>query len=195
MPSPVGHTLGGLALTVLLLLPLRQAARSFAGWLWDHKVLLAGGFILANAHDLDYLAGIGGNLNHAHHWYTHTIGWTFLLSIAGFIILRRKTELPPARCFAACLLIATSHILLDLLSRDFSEPRGIMLAWPFSSEFLYSHEHTLFLNLQKSTVADLFTVHNLRALILEAVLMLPFLIMALYMRGRRRPEKESPTSG
>jgi membrane-bound metal-dependent hydrolase YbcI (DUF457 family) len=144
---------------------------------------------LANAPDLDYLAGIGRNLNDAHHYYTHTIGWSFLLALALMLACRQLLQLEKTGALGFYFALIFSHVFLDLFSLDFSEPRGVMILWPFYGNFIYHDSWTFFLNLEKQHVHNLFSLHNAKAIFLECLVLGQIVMMtaALRMYGKTKP--------
>ncbi len=184
MPSPVAHSLIGLALTSVAV--LRPAAWSDLGReAWRRRWLLLGGVALANAPDIDYLPGLlSGDLNAYHHLITHTAGWCLLVS-AGVALAARafRRGAPMKAVLGWSLLLTGSHLLADWLTADTRPPIGIMALWPVDDRF-HLAPRTIFLALQKRDFADMLQWHNVGAVVVELVWCLPLLGLALW--GSRR---------
>lgn len=181
MPSPVGHSLLGLAMGVAWLLP-RARTRELARHAWRLRWPLLGCVALANAPDLDYVPGIAtGDFNAYHHACTHSIGWCALVAAGIWCLLRARraeTDLSALGWLAAILL---SHLAADLVTADRRPPFGLMALWPFDDRF-YISPVTMFAHLRKRTYAEFLQWHNVRAVLLEAAWCLP--VLALAWRGR-----------
>ena len=192
MPSPVGHSIIASAFWLAIALPRQWRWNQLPTVLKENLLLLLLFVFACNAPDLDYLVGIGGNMNHTHHWYTHTIGWVTLLAIALVMIWRMRDRSQGLRFAFLLFLMGVTHLITDLLGKDYSAPHGIMALWPFSDEFLYDHSLTIFLNLEKNTASELISMHNLTALALEALILAPFPLAIMWWK--RRARKITPQS-
>src|SRR5262245_48089531 len=122
MPTPVGHALGGLTAALLA-----NSAAKRPGL--PPRVFLAAA-LLAIAPDLDIVAG-------SHRTYTHSVGAIVVVGALTWLLSHRKVPAPLAT--SAVLTAAyTSHLLLDWLGKDTSRPAGLMVLWPFSSDYFMS---------------------------------------------------------
>jgi hypothetical protein len=81
------------------------------------------------------------------------------------------------------LAAALSHIVMDYFDEDTRAPFGILALWPLCDRFLMS-AHPLFLSLQKASFADIFSWHNVRAVVHEALLTLPPLLAVMFYKLR-----------
>jgi len=116
MPSPLGHSLGALAVGWLV------AGRSAAapGWWRQVAILVAVGI----APDLDLLWG-------RHSMETHSLGAAVLIAT---LAAWQRWPVASSRgvIWFAVALVWLSHPMLDALARDTSAPIGVMAFWPFS---------------------------------------------------------------
>lgn len=184
MPSPVGHSLIGLAVGLAWLVP-RQPARDLLPTLWRQRLPLAGAVALANAPDVDYLPGLfTGDWNACHHFYTHTPGWCALVA-AGVWCLGRAFAGWSGRHLAWLLALTLSHLAADFVTADGRPPIGIMALWPLEDGFHISPV-TLFWKLHKRDLADALQWHNAAAVLVEVAWTLPLVALALLARLPRR---------
>lgn len=183
MPSPVGHTLIGLALGSAWLLP-RVEFRKLTHAAWEQRWPLLGCVALANLPDLDYVPGVlTGEINLCHHYYTHTPGWCLLVA-AGLWLLMRARGVANARAFFWLAALLLSHLAADIFCEDGRAPQGIMALWPFNETF-YISPVSLFTHLRKDEWTDILQWHNVYAVLREAVVCAPFLALAVWTKTRR----------
>ena len=184
MPSPVGHSLIGLAIgSAVLLRPCPP--RRLALELWRLRWPLLGCIVLASLPDLDYLPGIlSGELNRYHHHDTHTLGFG-AAALAGLAVLARTRGPGRGRRFLLLgLLLLLSHLAADMLTRDGSEPFGIMALWPLSEQRMISPV-SLFPAFRKDELAEVFQPVNLRPVFLELLWCGGALALVWWARTRR----------
>ena len=187
MPSPVGHSLIGLAVAIPALVSPGSwpavARDILAKWPW-----LLGCVVLANAPDLDYLPGIlTGDLNAFHHFYTHTAGWALLVA-AGLWLLQVARD--PGKGWQVRYLlflcaVLFSHLLADWVTDDGRTPYGIMAWWPLDDRFTLS-SHPVFMRLHKREWSEFVQLHNFKAVGWELVVCLPLVLAALLSRRRKQ---------
>lgn len=185
MPSPIAHSLIGLAFGLIRFLPRYQRGDELAGQfraLWRPLLFCV---LLANAPDLDYFFGLfRGDLNYYHQTVTHTLVWIGLTALAiwayGRLRERQAAWLSPGLLLA----LLGSHLLADWLTVDRSPPIGLMLAWPFS-DHLYHAAFAFFPPPAKQTWAALWSFQNLHLVLVEAALSLPLVIIVLWFKCRR----------
>lgn len=184
MPSPVGHSLIGLALGVAAYLPRgpwsawRARVRGAAG------PLLAG-VILANAPDLDYLPGVlRGDLNAYHHGYTHSLGWILLAGGGAWLVWKGRRPRIGWREAVFVFAALASHLVADWLTDDGRPPYGIMAWWPWAPDYTISPV-TPFWRLLKKNYADLLQWHNVGAVLVEIAWCLPLVLLACIVRRCR----------
>lgn len=158
MPSPVGHALGGIAI----------------GWCavrrpeWRAAAVLAA---VAVAPDLDLLVG-------DHRGISHSIGAAILAGAAAGILTRR------ASWALAVALAWSSHVALDWLSNDTRAPVGVMALWPFTADY-YKAPLEIFPPVSRRYRVAAFWLHNLKALVVELLVLGPLTLLAVRARRRR----------
>lgn len=180
MPSPVAHTLAGLCLA-------EAAGRRRGG---PGRPVVAAVLVAANLPDADFaplLLGLDpGQLFHQS--VTHSVAFVLVSTLALALLLRKR--LPLGRAWALLLLAGLGHLALDLVSVDRRPPIGVPLLWPFSDGVWHSPV-TLFLGLDKSSLARLPSVGNLAAVAVEAAWLLPPYLL-LRLRRPRAPGGTRP---
>lgn len=186
MPSPVGHSLGALALMGLVRrfglvrrqTPTPAPARlrldlgaQFALYMWAALLVFA-----ANAPDLDFVPGILlGEPDRFHHGPAHSLGGAVVFSALVWVLARKVR---PRQALPIALLMGIgfmSHLFLDMCSLDTRAPNGVPLFWPFSSAYIML-PFPVFMDIQRNTAASnfftsLLSRHNLQAITWEFVVM------------------------
>jgi inner membrane protein len=138
--------------------------------------------VLANAPDLDFLAGLFlGQPALYHQGITHSLGLAIGVGLLLAALLRVWGE-SFGHLFAFCFFAYSSHLILDMFGPDGRPPYGIPLFWPISNMHLMSPV-PLFLGMHHGGLVStaewfraIFSAHNLAAAVLEAAWMAPFLI-------------------
>jgi inner membrane protein len=179
MPSPVGHSLMGYAIYCA------TGRRGEPTWAVSALYLLA-----ANAPDLDFLPGLMvGDLSRYHHGPSHSVGFAILFGIVASLFFSRRLY---------TLIVASSlyfsHVLLDYLVQDPSPPHGVPLLWPWTYEyymapFAFFPRFDYLARSTESTLAVIFTLHNLSTIATEILLLSPLLVLGgVWSRisGRRK---------
>lgn len=133
------------------------------GWL-----LLA---LVGLAPDLDLLWG-------RHSGETHSIGAAALAGALAWFLTRDR------RLALIVLLVWFAHPLMDALGEDSSQPRGVMLLWPFSREFFIAPV-TVFDSAYRAYWKPDFWPHNIVAVAKEVAILGPFVLAAWVWRRRR----------
>ena len=182
MPSPVGHTLLGLAFANV---PLKQKLYQSVAWL--SFVIFA-----ANAPDLDFLPGwFLGDINRFHHGISHSIGMAVIFAALSAIVSRLFTN-QIRLVFWVGLIVFLSHLLGDYLGVDVVEPFGAPFLWPLSQEY-YLSSYQIFNPIEHGNVGEvshsvfnkIFSLKNLIAACIEMLIVLPlWLITFLYQKRR-----------
>jgi LexA-binding, inner membrane-associated putative hydrolase len=139
MPSPIGHSLAGLAVAwVADLVPgdrVWRAEPATASWYRRAgNGLSATCAMLAAAPDLDLLFK-------SHRTYTHSLGAVIvvgLLAALASVALRRVGPSHATRITLMCAAAYASHLLLDWLGVDLYPPLGLQALWPFDSGWYIS---------------------------------------------------------
>ena len=187
MPSPVAHSIIGITIWSALRIPRRLGWFALPRWLWQQRNWLLLIIFLANAPDLDLLFGLlQGNLNAYHQTVTHTLFWISLVTVCTWLLLRRHKANHPAPGLVLIFILLTSHLAADLVCQDYSPPYGLMLGWPFSSQYWHS-PISIFPAIAKKDLWDLWSWHNLQAVLTEIWITLPFLVLVYaYVRAKFR---------
>jgi membrane-bound metal-dependent hydrolase YbcI (DUF457 family) len=173
MPSPLGHTLAGLAVHALV------ARRREDLWSLPRIALTVGAAV---APDLDLLLRFVDGRNH-HQMQTHSVGFALMAAVAGAIVARLGGWPRPAGLGAATGLSWLSHVLLDYLGEDTHPPIGLLALWPFSSEYFH-FPHPIFLDIGR-TLEWRTAVHDALAALVELALLAPLCFVAWRWRMRR----------
>ena len=185
MSSPIAHSLIGLAIGLIRFLTRYRQWGELRGQLralWRPLLFCV---LLANAPDLDYFFGIfQGNVNYYHQTTTHTLVWIGVTAIAIWAYGRLRERRASWLSLGLLVALLGSHLLADWLTVDCSPPIGLMLAWPFSDHF-YHAAFAFFPPSAKQTWADLWSLQNLRLVMVEAALTLPLVIIVLWFKHGR----------
>lgn len=155
MPSPVGHALGGIAV----------------GWNVSPKRNLQTAAVLAAvaiAPDLDLVFG-------THREISHSIGAALAAGLVALIATRRP------RWALAITLAWASHVGLDWLSNDTRPPIGVMALWPVTRDY-YKAAIEIFPPVSRRYWESRFWLYNLRALVVEVVVLAPITVLVTRKR-------------
>ncbi len=186
MPSPVAHSLLGLAIGTAWIFRVADPLLSVRRVLYRHRGLLFFSLVLANLPDLDFVPGIlTGSFNAYHHGVTHSLGWILLAATGIWLIGKGCCPATPGSYFGMILLLLFSHLALDLITEDLSPPHGIMIAWPLSDRYRLS-PWPVFWPLRKTTYAEMMQWHNVLAVMVELAWTLPVLIVTVWVTVKSR---------
>lgn len=182
MPSPIVHAALG-AGTALAVLP--RTRRSLTPGL----ALV----VLSCWPDIDYVPGLlAGALNKFHQGPSHSLLFALAGVLLAYPFVRRPGLLAHTRTRTICilLLVALSHLLLDIFTQDFRPPIGIPLFWPLS-DFPVHSPFSLFPAWAKGSLAEIIqSPQNLRSIAIELLYALPLLLLPPLL-FRRRPAPPS----
>jgi len=169
MPTPLGHALGGLAAAFIVNSVARQPGLS--------PPLVLASVAVAVCPDLDLLWG-------SHRTYTHSLGAVALTGLTAWLLLRPRLTNARSAALALCGAHA-SHLLLDWLGRDTSQPPGLTVWWPFSSAFFVSG-YDLFGEVSRRYWRfDEFIIGNCAAVGWELLVLMPILLVSwVFWSGR-----------
>ncbi len=172
LPSPIGHSLIGIAVGKATGVPPTTRP-----WVWYGFAV-----VFANLADLDFLPGlIVGDINRFHHSTSHSLAAALVIGLLAGLALQRLSRGTLNFTFP-CTILYISHLVLDYFSADNVPPYGMPLLWPFSSEH-YMSPVTLFVGVKHGNPGDsmsaflqnIFSMHNLTALAIEALIAVPVL--------------------
>ena len=128
--------------------------------------------------DIDLLFG-------AHSGLTHSFGATAIVGLVALAIASHLGASRPGRLALACAAAYASHVLLDWLGSDASPPLGIMALWPFSRAYYESNLHVFMAITRRYDHGWAFVAHNVRAVCLELLILVPILALVARLRHRR----------
>ena len=167
MPSPVGHTLGGLIVGLVGGRDSEVGNRRTLVWCAAAAVLP----------DLDFLWG-------RHNMETHSLGAAVLAGLAVLAWTRGRS----GRLAILVTLAWASHVLFDWLGSDDTPPLGVMALWPLTSKFYFAYAY-VFEAISRRTWLPNFWSHNVRAVAWEIAMLAPLAALAGWARGWtwRRP--------
>jgi membrane-bound metal-dependent hydrolase YbcI (DUF457 family) len=183
MPSPLGHALGGIAVSWAAdLIPGPRAWRTTGREASFYR--RAGGALTLTCAGLAMVPDADLFLS-AHRTATHSISAVAIVTIVSAVVTGRVTRrpgFPTARVALMCGAAYASHLLLDWFGVDRYPPSGLQLLWPFSRTWFISGVD-VFLPTERGrlfSVASLLT--NLFAMAWETALLLPVLVALWLVR-------------
>ncbi|MFQ5825238.1 MAG: metal-dependent hydrolase [bacterium] len=176
MPTTIGHSLAGVFLNeTRLFTPAKSKV-----------ICVFISLMLANLADLDFIPGILlGNPNRFHHGITHSFGAALLV---GFLFATyfyfRQNQFGAAFGFAT--LVYTSHVVLDYLTLDTSNPVGVPVLWPISSKYFVA-SIAIFSDVHKDSstatfLQSIFVPHNGVTILREIVILGPLTLAMIFWR-------------
>jgi len=176
MPSPLGHTLAGLAVGWLSARAPRAGTRRLADAFNPFVLWCA---FVAAIPDADLL------IPHFHRTASHSLTATALTLIIA-IAMTGKVTTRSAWQFGLALAAAHgTHLLLDWLGTDRFPPPGIQVLWPFKDHF-YISGFDIFPPVERRLLRPEALAINARAATWEALIMAPVAFLAWQVRVRRR---------
>ena len=177
MPSPIGHALAGLAAAWAVdLVPGDRSWRMApvsASWFdraGNGLTLACVGLGMAADLDLGWIT---------HRTVTHSIGAVTFAGIFG-AALAANARRPIGRIALMCAAAYATHLLLDWLAVDLSQPRGIQALWPFRPEWFIS-DLDLFRQTERRHLLSAATMVKNSKAILQEVVMLGPLVAGLWL--------------
>lgn len=174
MTTPVGHSLFGVIVYLFASRGSRKGLLLFA-------LLMTAAFLP----DFDYFPVLWGDLKLAnlnHQWFTHSLLFVFVSGLALAIVGKWLQLGSIAKLYLFIVAIMLSHLLLDYLTYDGREPKGILLLWPFSDQ-RFNSPVSVFGGVAKGSFSDLFSLHNLGVVGGELLIVgVPALLLWFYLR-------------
>jgi len=146
--------------------------------------------IFANLPDVDYLFGfIVGRPNAFHRDWTHSLVFALGIAVLFMWIRFLKSSTVEIRSSLLVFGLISSHLVVDYFALDMSDPVGIPLFWPFSSEH-YIAPIILFRDVHKGVTNAaffrvLFSSHNLITLLSELMIFGPFVAISYWILNRK----------
>ena len=176
MPSPIGHTLAGVAIA----LAVERLPRLRPAFPLSPALILMCAFMAAAA-DLDLLTRYVG-LGYTHRTVTHSVMFVALVMIVTAGVTGWVTGRMAWRLTSLVGLVYGSHLLLDWLGPDPTVPAGLQLLWPFSREWFISGA-TIFLRTDRHDPFSAETMAvNARAAVRELLVLGPIVLALLWAR-------------
>ena len=175
MASPVGHSLCGISL--YLLLKQRGNLDSIKK---DWRVILLF-VILANIPDIDFLIGMifFGHANAIHGTITHSILFALVGSVVVALIYRSKSHEAFLGILYASMILIVSHDLIDVFSAKkigfYTSGEGAALFYPFIGHKIHS-PLALFYGIGHKDFAQLTSIRNLWTIVFEILIFIPIKI-------------------
>lgn len=198
MPSPIAHSLMGIAVGAACLCP-RAGSEPVLTRAWALRWPLLGCGLLANAPDLDFLPGIWtGEFNAFHHGYSHSLGWVLLFALAVWCLGRGIGKPWRWPAYGVIVVVLVSHLIADVVCEDPAPPYGVMLFWPVHDGWVMSPV-SVFARMEKATLGAVFQPSNIGPALREFGIGLGLCGMVWGLtswRSGKRPEaKASPCTG
>jgi membrane-bound metal-dependent hydrolase YbcI (DUF457 family) len=180
MPSPLGHSLAGLAVGWFSdPVPAGPTRSRLAGALTP--LVFWCGFVAAIP-DADLL------VPHFHRSATHSVAATAFILIITAAVTGKVTGQTNWRMAVAFAAAHASHLLLDWLGMDRFPPPGIQLLWPFSDHFFISGID-LFPPVERRLLRPEALAINARAAMWELLFVGPVALVAWRVRRRWRSSR------
>ena len=169
MPTPAAHALGGLAAAFLVDSVRRRPVLTPA--------LLVASAAAAMAPDLDLLTG-------SHRTYTHSLGAVFIVGLVSWLVMQRRVR---SAVPAAVIVMAAygSHLVLDWMGKDTSNPPGFTALWPFSPDYHISGWNLFGEISRRYWLPQEFVLWNLQALAWELMVIGPIVLLAWVAWSKR----------
>ncbi len=131
--------------------------------------------IIASLPDFDIIFGFiffGKAGINIHQLYTHNLPFVLVITLLTYFLSKKNKKITFFVFFALL-----SHLFLDLFVIDKKPPIGLMLFYPFSSKLF---NIPLLMGVNKSSLKALFSIHNLKAVIVEIIILSPLWGYTIY---------------
>lgn len=149
--------------------------------------------VVANLPDIDFLPGLildDPNAYH-HHYLSHSLGFAvFVGAVLGYYFSRRKSR-NFLWYFLLFSCVCFSHMVLDYVTADTSEPVGLPMFWPFTRSYYYA-PFSVFAAVHKtggssaSFLKSLLALHNFWVALWEIVVFVPVLTIIKIIHNRKQ---------
>jgi inner membrane protein len=184
MPSPIGHSLAGLAIGLAIEPVLPASATTTTRHLSKFALM---GALVAAMPDADLV------YSQIHRGVSHSIGASILLMIIAGVVTGWVTGRVQWRWVILVGAAHASHILLDWMAMDRYPPAGLEALWPFSRKF-YISGWDVFPPTERRVYLPGAVWTNMRALVAEVAIMGPIAVLTLMARTRRTGKSRALTS-
>jgi membrane-bound metal-dependent hydrolase YbcI (DUF457 family) len=161
MPSPIGHSL--LSFSIAIIFDKRNN-------ILNPKFLFFI-FLLAVLPDFDLFPILFLGLEKGtkyHQLYTHNFFFAFSIGLLVYLFTKNK------KIALLSFIIISLHIVLDSLVTDYKEPIGVLPFYPFWGK---TFSYGLIPGISKASFEELFSLGNLRAILIEIVILLISLLL------------------
>lgn len=180
MSTTVGHALCGVA----AYFSKRKLANSEVRFtMWPLLLFM----FLANLPDLDMLVSymLTGNPLSYHGQVSHSLVFVCVIGFMVMLVVENKRTVKLWLLYTLPLL---SHLLLDSLTGPdigFHDSRGIALLWPFDLDRI-SFPVTIMNGPQHDTWERLFSLYNIKVVLLEILVLVPVVLFSWLMLWRNK---------
>ncbi len=118
-----------------------------------------------------------------HRSFSHSLLFGVFTGTVAYLLLKSKAA-NKISVFMSLVFISLTHPLIDFFAADFNYPFGVMLFWPFSKEY-YISPMFFIPGTVRSSLRDIFSLHNLLVIIYEIGVSVMFLTYwSLYRRTK-----------
>jgi inner membrane protein len=175
MATPIGHGLAGLAIYELL------CHRRDPDWRGRFAAIA-----VANLPDADFIPGfLLGDINGIHHGATHSLAYMAMLGAIAYGLSRFMQTDRRLWILLFVMALVGSHVAIDWLTEDTSNPVGIPLFWPFSDAHFKS-SYVLFTDVWRDNFMSVATIwHNTKGMFVEVAILAPPWLLIRWWRRRR----------
>lgn len=174
MPSPLGHSLAGLAIG--LAAEPAAVGQTSGARLSSFAIV---GAVVAAVPDLDLI------YPHMHRGISHSVGATAFLMIIAAVVTGWVTGRIQWRWVLLVGAAHASHILMDWMGTDHYEPAGLQALWPFNRTY-YISGWDIFPPTERRLYLPEAWIINLHAFLAEVGLMVPIVVVAFLVKRTRR---------
>jgi len=155
MPTPIGHALSGAVVYAVF----TKGKHLLKLWKW-----LVVCMVFAALADIDFIPALFGRVdiaNRIHRGPTHSLLFAVVVGVAAFGVMKALGKPRPVRSSVVLFFCLLSHILLDLMGKDYRPPIGVPVLWPFVARSVRIPVG-VFLDLHKDTYAEIVSLYNVR---------------------------------
>lgn len=176
MPTPLGHSLLGLAVMGATPYSAQNNSVRERAWLAAYCVTVA------NLPDFDFIWWNGGGFTVSgmfHHGVTHSFGFAVIVAAAAGIVARLRGRVDSLKLAILTATLYSTHVLADLLNEDNFPANGVGLPafWPLTDTYF------IFPILPGVNRTHILTLSNMGNVLME-ILFFGSIMMAIW--GRKR---------
>lgn len=184
MAGPIAHTLAAYSALIITKPEMLQDRKlSYAAW--------GIAFAFGNMPDADFaVAHFTRTYFLQHHYFSHSIPFALLVTIACIAVLKALRQRHPLRNGFILGLLYSTHLIIDYLTEDGSSPFGIPLLWPFTDHHFYS-PFIVFYSIHRGRWSQVFSWHNVVGLAIEIAVLLPVVGLARFRALRSEKDTVS----